>query len=60
MEELDANYEEVVAEVKKKLSDLKDANNEQGLFAPSEPPTNLEIYPEPFHGKPGENIYKFF
>ena len=60
MEEIDANYDEVVAAVKEKLSDLKAADNERGLFALSEPPMNLAIYPEPFHGKPGENIYKFF
>ena len=59
-EQLDASYETVVAEVKQKLSDPKAAKSERGLFALSEPPTNLAIYSESFHGKAGENIYKFF
>ena len=59
-EKLDKDYEEAIAIIKDKLADLKAANNDRGLFALNKHVKDVAAYPEAFHGKDGENIYKFF
>ena len=56
---LDDDYEETASSVKNKISDLKAANDERGLFALNKEVKDAAAYPETFHGKAGENIYIF-
>ena len=42
-----------------KLADLKKADSERCLFSLSKPVKELAIYPEPFSGKEGEDIFHF-
>ena len=60
VKKLEEDYKTITAEVKNKLSDLKAANDERGLFALNKQVKDAAAYPEPFHGKVGQNIYKFF
>ena len=57
---LDEDYEAVAVIVKETLSSLTAANKERGLFALNKQVKDVATYPEIFHGKPGDNIYKFF
>ena len=57
---LDEDYMTVATSVKEKLSYLTVANEERRLFALNKQVKDIVPYPEPFHGKPGENIFKFF
>ena len=58
--QLEEDYEAVTVSVKERLSDLKAANETRGLFALNKQVKDVAPYPETFHGKPGDNIFKFF
>ena len=45
--------------VKQKLNDLKSADEERCLFSLSKAVKEVAVYPSPFSGAAGENVYKF-
>ena len=45
--------------IQTKITELKAVDSKRGLFSLSKPVKELAVYPEPFNGNAGENVYKF-
>ena len=45
--------------VKEKIADLKKADKERCLYSLTKPVKEVAVYPPPFSGSDGEDVYKF-
>ena len=51
--------EAAIAKVEMKIKELTLVDKEKCLYSLSKPVKEVHIYPPPFSGKPGENVFKF-
>ena len=59
IERLDNIVERLKTAVKEKIAELKKVDTERCLFSLSKAIKQVAVYPMPFHGKEGEDVYKF-
>ena len=56
---LETDFSALSSNVKDKIDELKNADNERGLFSLVKASKETAVYPAPFSGADGENIFKF-